>query len=379
MTRRLLFVVNSPAFFLSHRLPVAVAARMQGYEVHVATAAGEAVYELAGHGLIHHEIPLTRSGKNPLSELRSLISLWRVMRTVRPSIVHLVTVKPVLYGGLAARVARVPAMVSAISGLGTLFVDGDGRVGWLRGLVQVFYRLALSHRNSVVIFQNADDRQVLESIGALRPEQSRLIRGAGVTLQDYPFLPEPEEGPVVVTMAARLLADKGAREFVEAARILADRGVPVEFRLIGDPDPGNPATVTAHQLVEWGTVPNLRLLGFRSDIAGQYAQSHIVCLPSYREGLPKSLVEAAACGRAVVTTDVPGCRDAIEPGKSGMLVPARDAAALADAIQYVAEHPDTRRAMGVAGRRLAEREFAIDKIVAQHLAIYEELERSSVQ
>jgi len=373
----LLFVVNSPSFFLSHRLPVAVEARKKGYEVHVATAGGEAASELLGYGLIHHEIPLTRSGRRPSSELRSLISLWRLMRTVKPTIVHLVTIKPVLYGGVAARAARVPAMVAAISGLGTLFVDGAVQAGWLRRLVQVFYRLALGHRNSAVIFQNADDRHVLESIGALRPEQPRLIRGSGVELEDYPFLPEPKEGPQVVTMAARLLADKGVREFVDAARIIAGRGLAAEFRLIGNPDPGNPASITESQLDDWRHLPNLRLLGYRQDIAEQYAQSHVVTLPSYYgEGLPKSLVEAAACGRAVVTTDMPGCRDAIEPGKSGMLVPARDAAALADAIQYLVERPDTRRAMGEAGRRLAEQEFAIDKIVAQHLAIYEELEQA---
>jgi glycosyltransferase involved in cell wall biosynthesis len=336
------------------------------------------VAEIVAAGLVHHTIPFTRSGSNPVRELCSLVSLWRLMRDVQPSVVHLVTIKPVLYGGLAARMARVPSMVAAISGLGSVFVGSGGKIGLFRRLVPVFYRLALRHRNSAVIFQNEDDRDVMASMGALRPGQPRLIRGSGVALEDYPVLPEPAEGPVVVTMAARLLVDKGVGEFVEAAQILADRGVPVEFRLIGEPDPGNPATVTDRQLGAWNSVPNLRLLGFRKDIASQYAQSNIVCLPSYREGLPKSLVEAAACGRAVVTTDVPGCRDAIETGESGTLVPPRDAKALADAIEYLVEHPDVRRAMGGAGRRLAERAFAIDKIVAQHLAIYEELERSRV-
>jgi glycosyltransferase involved in cell wall biosynthesis len=300
------------------------------------------------------------------------------MHRIRPSIVHLVTIKPVLYGGLAARMARVPSMVAAISGLGALFVANGERVGVLRRLVQAFYRLALGHPNSVVIFQNTDDLAVLDSLGALRPEQARLIRGSGVSLEEYPIRPEPVGGPMVVTMAARLLVDKGVGEFVEAAGILSDRRVPVEFRLIGDPDPGNPATVTEQQLAQWGSVPNLRLLGFRRDIAEQYAQSNIVCLPSYREGLPKSLVEAAACGRTVVTTDVPGCRDAIEPDVSGVLVPPRDARALADAIQDLLEHPEKRRAMSGAGRELAEREFVIEKIVAQHLAIYDELERARV-
>jgi glycosyltransferase involved in cell wall biosynthesis len=175
-------------------------------------------------------------------------------------------------------------------------------------------------------------------------------------------------------MAARLLRDKGVVEFVGAARLLADRGVVVKSRLIGSPDPGNPTTITQDELSAWQAEGLVELPGYLSDIPEQYAQSHIVCLPSYREGLPKSLVEAAACGRPVVTTDVPGCRDAIEPGETGILVPARDATALADAIQELVESPEQRRAMGLAGRELAEREFAIERIVDQHLAIYRELE-----
>jgi glycosyltransferase involved in cell wall biosynthesis len=375
LARSILFVVNSPSFFLSHRLPVALAARRQGYEVHVATPCGPGVAEIAAAGLVHHTLPLTRSGSNPVREVSTLVSLWRLMRGIRPSIVHLVTIKPVLYGGLMARLARLPGVVVAISGLGAVFVPRDEKGGWLRWFVTSLYRVSLGHPNSVVIFQNHDDRDVLAAMGAIRNDQPRLIRGSGVALDAYPMWPEPAEGPPVVTMAARLLLDKGVEEFVEAARILAARGVSAEFRLIGEPDPGNPASVAARQLDEWRSIPNLRVLGFRQDIAEQYARSHIITLPSYYgEGLPKSLVEAAACGRAVVTTDRPGCRDAIEPGKSGLLVPVRDVTALADAIQYLIEHPEKRRAMGQAGRKLAEREFAIEKIVAQHLAIYADLE-----
>ncbi|WNK20160.1 glycosyltransferase family 4 protein [Halomonas piscis] len=376
MNKKLLFIVNAPAFFLSHRLPIALAAQEAGYEVHVATAAGEASREILDHGLVHHEVALSRSGQHPGKELATVLRLYRLMRRLRPALVHLVTIKPVLYGGLAARLARVPAVVAAVSGLGTIFMSRGGKASLVRRVVVLLYRLALGHPNLAVIFQNPDDRQTLTSLGAVRETQARMIRGSGIDLKECPWLAEPA-GPPVVTMAARLLRDKGVEEFVEAARLLGQRGVPARFWLIGSCDPGNPTSVTPAELEAWQAEGVVELMGYRDDIAQQYSRSHIVCLPSYREGLPKSLVEAAACGRAVVTTDVPGCRDAIEPDISGILVPARDAAALADAIQTLAEDAEKRQAMGRAGRDLAEREFAIERIVGLHLAIYQELDKQA--
>ncbi|WP_236744044.1 glycosyltransferase [Marinobacter similis] len=174
-------------------------------------------------------------------------------------------------------------------------------------------------------------------------------------------------------MAARLLKDKGIYEFVEASKVLARRGVAVTFRVLGDVDPHNSSSVTAADLEHWKKTTGVEFLGYREEISEQYAQAHIVCLPSYREGLSKSLLEGAACGRALVTTDVPGCRDALEPGKTGILVPVKDSVALADAIQELAENPTLRRSMGESGRALAEKEFSTEKIVGQHLAIYREL------
>lgn len=376
MVIRLLIVGNSTEYFVSHRLPIAVAALQEGYEVHVATPEEGPISQILDHGFVHHPLVLSRSGKNPFKEVQSILALFRLMRSIRPSVVHAVTVKPVLYGGVAARIARVPSMVAAITGLGSVFMAGGLKANLIRFVVECGYRLALGHSHSVVIFQNLDDKAELLSIGAVREQQTRLIRGSGVRIDEYPCRPEPDGIPVV-TMAARLLVDKGVREFVEAARLLRQRGVATEFRLIGEPDPGNPATVSRDEVEEWRDEGIVKVLGFRRDIAEQYSQSHIVCLPSYREGLPKSLVEAAACGRAVVTTDVPGCRDAIEPGRSGLLVPVRDIVALADAIAYLIQNPNERRAMGATGRNLAEREFAIEKIVDQHLALYREFERKN--
>lgn len=371
--RRLLFVVNNPAFFMSHRVPVALAAQRAGYDVHVATMDGPAVADIEALGMTHHVVPMTRSGKHPLQELGTLLSLLRLFRRLRPQVVHLVTIKPVLYGGIAARLARVPGMVAAISGLGFVFLSNSLKMRLVRAVVARLYRLALGHRNSRVIFQNASDRDLLQSLGAVRDEQVVLIRGAGVDLDQYRAQPEPPAPPVVVTMVARLLRDKGVREFVQAARLLRERGVDVSMQLVGGVDAGNPASATPAEVQAWQREGCVQALGERSDVPQLYAASHIAVLPSYREGLPKSLIEAAACARAVVTTDVPGCRDAIDPGKTGLLVPVRDPQALADAIARLADDQALRQAMGTAGRALAEREFNIERVARLHVELYDML------
>lgn len=368
----LLFVVNCPAFFVSHRLAIALAAREDGYDVHIATGPGEQIRTIKGHGFDHHLLPLNRSGQQLWSEISAFLGIRRLFRALKPDIVHLVTIKPVMYGSLASRLVRVPAVVAAVSGLGTVFL-ADSMLGKMRRkLVLSMYRLGFGHKNLKVILQNCDDSRLLESVRAVRHDQSRLIRGAGVDLDACRFEEEPEGRPVVV-MAARLLKDKGIYEFVEASEILASRGVEVSFRVLGDVDIHNRSSVSEHDLEEWKQSTNVEFLGYRKDIAEQYAQANIVCLPSYREGLSKSLLEGAACGRAIVTTDAPGCRDAVEPGKTGLLVPVKDAVALADAIQKLVENPVLRMKMGKAGRALAEKEFSSEQIIAQHLAIYQEL------
>ncbi len=369
----LLFVVNTPEFFVSHRLPVAEAAKAAGYDVHVASAPGEAIAKIQAVGLQHHAIPFARSGQNPLVELRTVVQLFRLFRSLKPDLVHLVTIKPVLYGGLAARLTGVGSVVSAVSGLGTVFV-ADSMVAKLRRwLITRLYIKAFKQKRLAVIFQNPVDRETLLSTGALRLSDTRMIRGSGVAMSDYPWVPEPSGKPVVV-MAARLLRNKGVVEFVGAANILRERGVDADMRLIGTSDPGNPASVTEAELGRWQEEGVVTLMGYRTDIAHQYAAANIVCLPSYYgEGLPKSLVEAAACGRAVVTTDHPGCRDAIRPEETGLLIPVKDPVALANAVQELIENPELRKKMGAAGRELAEYAFSIEQVVGQHLKIYDEV------
>lgn len=373
MAKKILFVINVDWFFISHRLPLALAALKNGYEVHIACGLTDKKEYLESYGLHVHPLNITRSGMGIKAELKTIGEIFKVLRLVKPDLAHFVTIKPVLYGGLMARITGVPAVVVAISGLGTVFVAQDGRGAWLRKGVETLYRLALGHRNLRAIFQNPDDRAVLVGLGAVRNDQAVLVRGSGVVLVDYPVLPEPEDVPVV-SFAARLLKDKGVSEFVQASRILRERGVSARFWLIGSSDPHNPTSVSEHEVAQWGEKGVIEPFGYRDDIGMLFSQSNIVVLPSYYgEGLPKVLIEAAACGRAVVTTNHPGCRDAIEPGKTGVLVAVRDAVALADAIQTLIEDPVRRQKMGAAGRVLAEREFSIEKVVETHLKVYQEL------
>ncbi|OMH30899.1 glycosyltransferase family 4 protein [Motiliproteus sp. MSK22-1] len=371
----LLFVVNDPGFFLSHRLPLAVAARNDGFNVHVATMGGIGAESIEKLGYPHHVIPLSRSGLNPIIELIAFWSIWRLFRQLRPQLVHLVTIKPVIYGGISARIVKIPGVISAISGLGFLFVKtGSLRKRVLRHMVLFLYRLAMGHPNQRVIFQNSKDMEELVDAGCVLRDKSDLIRGSGVDLEEYSAKPDPVGIPVIV-MASRLLKNKGVNEFVEAARILQSDAIKARFLLVGEPDSGNPESTSIESICALQKEGAVECLGYRTDISELFSKAHIVALPSYYgEGLPKVLVEAAACGRAVVTTDHPGCRDAIDPNVTGLLVPVRDADALASAIQRLIEDAELRQRMGIEGRRLAEKEYSIEKIVQAHLKIYQTLE-----
>lgn len=363
----LLYVVNNPAFFVSHRLPLALAAKKAGFEVQVATMNGSAVARIQQLGFTHHSLPLSRSGKNPLSELRSLWAIYRLFKRVKPQVVHAVTIKPVLYGGIAARLAGVPGFLAAVSGLGYIFTNERG--GLLRWLALRLYALALKHPRSRVVFQNTSDRDVLLKAGVVRSEQAVLIRGSGVELQAFDYVPEPVGTPVAL-MVSRLLVDKGINEFIQAAEQSQLQGNNLIWQVAGSPDKGNPASITAEQMTAWHQSGVIQWLGEQTNIAELYHKAHIAVLPSYREGLPKSLIEAAACGRAVVTTDVPGCRDAIEPNVTGLLVPAQDAQALYEATLRLAQNETLRHQFGRAGRDLAERAFDINTVIDSHLRLY---------
>lgn len=370
--KKLLFVVNVDWFFLSHRLPIALAAQRAGFEVHIATSLTDKLAVLQAHGLTVHTLGLVRGGVGLLNAMQSALNLRRIIKQIRPDLVHLVTIKPVLLGGLLARWMRVPALVSAVSGLGYVFT-AHGLKAWLcQRLVGHVYAWALGHRNQVVIFQNPDDRDTLTAATGLGRSKVEMIRGSGVDLTQYTVVPEKAGEPVVL-FPARLLADKGVFEFVAAARMLRAKGLAARFVLAGLLDTANPTSVTRSQLDGWLAEGVVEYWGYRSDMPQVLARATVVALPSYREGMPRALLEAAACGRVVVTTDVPGCRDAIEPGVTGLLVPVREVAELAQAIERLLTHPHQRKLMGLAGRGLAEQEFDVRAVVDKHLVIYQRL------
>ena len=369
---KILYIVNEPWFFLSHRLPIAVAAQEQGSSVHVATRAGAAVQEILQNGFIHHEIPLSRNGSSVPSELNSLLAIWKLINNVKPDVLHLVTIKPVLYGGIASRLTSVNKVVAAVSGLGTLFLATGAKAELKRKVGVGLYRLALHSKKTTVILQNPDDKQLLIDLKVVKAEQTMLIPGSGIDLSTFQSTPENLTGTPVVTFAARLLFDKGLAEYIEAIKLLNKKGLVANYQIVGDIDLGNNTSATAQNTEEWRAIPNLVVLGYQKDMSAVFRKSNIVVLPSYREGLPKVLIEAAACGRAVITTDVPGCRDAIEANKTGLLVPVKNSNALANAIEKLIKDSKLRVEMGIAGRQLAEKEFAIEKVVEQHLSIYQQ-------
>ena len=323
-------------------------------------------------------IPIYRGSINPLKDLKTIFYIWKFFKRERPDIIHLVTIKPYLYGGIISRIIGIPSVVSAVSGLGTLFISKDLKSSILRLLLYPVYKVAFNHFNQKVIFQNEDDLKVLVEWGILNSFKAKILRGSGIKLENFINLNDPGGIPTVC-FAARLLRDKGVYEFVYAAKLLKERGVEAKFCLAGELDTTNPTGLNLDDLNKLKKDTFVEVLGYQKDIPALYASSHIICLPSYREGLPKSLIEAAAASRAIVTTDVPGCRDAIIPNKTGLLVPAKDPQKLADALHWLIEHKQERIAMGKAGRKLAERDFPIEKIVQSHIDIFQELIKNNLK
>jgi glycosyltransferase involved in cell wall biosynthesis len=288
-----------------------------------------------------------------------------------------VTPKPVLYGSIAARIAGVPSIVNAISGLGHAFVGNSAQALTMRAAASLLYRMAFRHPNAHIIFQNPSDRALLQRLVPTVADRNTLIPGSGVSLEAFTPSPFPAE-TLTVILAARLLRNKGIYEFVEAARRLrANAGLDVRMVLVGMPDPGNPTTVSDKDLHLWSEEGVIEWWGHQADMAEVLSRAHIFCLPSHGgEGVPKVILEAMASGRPVITTDVPGCRDAVEDGKTGLLIPPRDGASLATAITMLASDSQRRVALGAAGRQRAEALFSVDSVVEQHLAIYERLQLS---
>jgi len=377
MGRRLLYVHNAVPYFLSHRLPVAKAAQAAGWTVHLAAPEPDEVSRarLSAEGIGFHPLPLSRRGMAPWQEIQSLLRLARLYREIRPDLIHLVTIKPVLYGALVARLLGAGSRVAMVPGRGYVFTTAGGTQGEiLRAGVGLAYRLALGGANARVIFQNPDDRDFFVGQGWVDGGKTHVILGSGVDPARYRPLPRPADGRSRVVFASRMLRDKGVAEFVAAARQLAGEGVAADFVLLGLPDPGNPDSHSEQELAAWHAEGAVQWWGFREDMPEILAATAIVCLPTaYGEGVPRILIEAAACGCALITADRPGCREIVQAGVNGLLVPPRDAPALADALRQLLSDPERCRRFGAAGRARVLAEFSEAHVIAQTLAVYAEM------
>jgi len=369
---KLLYFVSEDWFFLSHFFDRAVAAREAGFDVSVVTRVAGHGEPIRRAGLELLPLDMDRSGVSVAGDLRTIGALRAIYRRVRPDLVHHVALKPILYGTIAARAAGIRRIVNAPVGMGFVFTSATLRARLLRPLVGTALKMLLNPRGSHVIVENEDDLRMLQARRMARAERMTLIRGAGVSTRLFHPVGEPP-GPPVVTLVARMLRDKGIFEFVEAARILRAEGVAAVFRLVGGPDPANPESIDVGQLEAWREAGVVEWLGPRADVAELLRRTHVACLPSYREGLPKALLEAAASGRPIVTTDVPGCREVVRDGIEGLLVPPRDPARLAHALRTLIADPALRSRMGAAARARAIDAFSVERVNAETLALYRRL------
>lgn len=373
--KSIIIVVNSLDAFLSHRLPIGLAAQASGFKVKVVygEASEDSKIAVLGAGIEALEVPIRRGGINLFSEILSVFAILKLFLTEKPDLVHLVTLKPILYGGLCARLAKIPAVVFAVAGMGFIYTSKPTiKIIAIQTLLKVIFCLALRHKNNAIIFQNTEDKKTITEMMGQATLKTCFIKGSGVDLKKFRPVRGFNGQPIIV-MASRMLADKGVREFVGAAKVIKTKGLDSAFLFAGVQDPDNPSSICQEELDLWKKEGFVSFMGHRRDIENIYNQAHIIVLPSYREGLPKALIEASACGRPIVTTDACGCRDTIIPDVTGILVKPRDITSLANAIEKLIINKNLVRSMGSAGRRFAEKNFSIEKVVEQHLDLYKGL------
>ncbi len=370
---KIIYVVNEARFFISHRLPLGLAARDSGVEVVVVTAPDTGEERLAEYGFRHISVPMSRSGFVLAQEIGAYRALRRIYREERPDLVHHVTIKPVIYGSFAARSCRVPAIVNAVPGMGFVFTRRGLKAALLRVGVNTLYRLAFSSKSMRVIFQNGEDLRSFIDHGIVRREQTVLIRGSGVDLGLFDPRKEPP-GPIKFVLVARMLRDKGVLQFARAAQRVKLAHPDWHFLLAGGTDSGNPTSLSEAQLRTLEQEYGVEWLGHCTDIAGLLQGCHVAVLPTiYREGVPKTLLEASAAGLPMIASDTAGCREVVTDGVTGLLVPPRMVEPLAQAMLLMGEDAELRRRCGRAARDKAEAVFSVDDVVEHTFRIYEEL------
>jgi glycosyltransferase involved in cell wall biosynthesis len=382
MSKRIAFVVNHGAFFVSHRLPLAIHARHEGWDAQLFTGLpGSLLMEaladkqLSEVGIKHLRAGFHSSGINLLIELKGMIQLIWLLKKFQPDIIHCASPKGVLYGGIAAKFSRPKGVVFAISGMGFAYTDTD-KLSTLRSIIRTIYgvllRFSLSHSNMRVIVQNSDDEKQIINMGLLNRERVVVIPGSGVQLSDFQNTSALNKDKIIL-LPARMVADKGILEFVDAAKSIQALEPSWRFLLVGAADYKNPSALSREQLEIWQQQKYVEWLGHVHDMRELFTRAAIVCLPSYREGMPKVLLEAAAAGCAVVTTDVTGCREAIVDGKTGDLVPVRDSVALSKSLLSLMRDNSRRIRYGMTGQKRAQEIFSIDAVIEKTFKIYREV------
>ena len=364
---KVILFANTDWYIYNFRLALAKEIRRQGYEVILLSPPGDFQKRLQENGFQWIPFPLSRQGINPFSELYTIWRLLQVYRRIQPVAIHHFTIKPVIYGSLAAHLLGITGVINSITGLGHLFIDSGIITRMVREFAKVLYRASLHHTQ--VIFENPEDLDSFIQNGLLKSEQTNLILGTGVDTEKFKPTIKPYHSPLVL-FSSRLLATKGILEFVEAAQLLKLNGTKARFAIAGTPDPGNPASILPEQIQVWERTGIVEVWGWQEDMPTALAQADIFCLPSYREGVPSALLEACASGLPIVTTDVPGCRDVVTNGVNGLLVAPQDSLALAKAIETLLADAQQRDKLGKTGRRLALEKFSLEKINEQTLDIY---------
>ena len=374
---RLLFLVSEDRYFFSHRFNLAKAAVKAGFTVAVATKGNQYTEQIKAAGIqVFPLMYFDRASLNPFRQILLIKELFKVYRLYKPDIAHHVAMKPVLIGSLIAAWVKTPKIINALGGLGYLFTDSpqtkiSRKKQLLRAFVCWLFRFIFFRLNATLILQNKEDLKLLETYHCLNAKNTVIIRGAGVDLDAFPFKPlPPDKTPIVIVCAARLLWDKGIGELIEAAKILLEKNLSVKIDLYGALDSENPRAISRYQIEEWQTAGLITWHNHVPHLQQIYEQCHLVVLPSYREGLPKTLLEAASTGRPIVTTEAPGCTEVVEEGVNGFCVPIQDAKALSDALITLIQNPSLRTQMGIAGRTRAERYFKDSLIHEQTLALY---------
>ena len=364
---KIILFANTDWYLYNYRLLLADELRKAGHDVLLLSPAGIFSSKILAAGFHWQAFELSRSGVNPINEISAIIRLEHLYRLEKPDLVHHFTSKCVLYGSVAARLAGVKQVVNAITGMGYIFTRKNIFTSVIKPFVTLFYKTALN--NSKVIFQNQRDMDFFVQMHLAKSEQCVLIPGSGVDLNRFKPLPIAKVDRLVI-LPARMLWDKGIGEFVDAARLVKSSGIKARFVLVGAPDEGNPTSIPEPQLKAWQESGFVEWWGWKEDMANVYQQATIVCLPSYREGLAKSLIEAAACGCPLVASDIPGCRELVKNNHNGLLVPPHDAQSLAEAIIQLLSDKDLLLKMGKESRQIAVNQFSIEKINRMTLDVY---------